>query len=122
MKEGGGGGRFGGAKRQRKHNFSPPWKTHGKLKLGGGALGIWACSRTATGSDRNSWLVIGMLGRRRGTPKWTNDLVWQSEMLGQRQGKPRWEDEPVWWLLQGLRNLERLGSIYNNKQQSIGFE
>ena len=80
--EGGGGGRCGGAKRRRKNNFGPPWRTRGKLKGVGGAVGRWACSRTATGRERKSGLVIGMLGQRRATPRWVNDLMWQSEMLG----------------------------------------
>ena len=75
MKEGGGGGRFGGTKRRRKNNFGPPWKNHGKLKGGGGAVGRWACSITATGRERKSGWVIGMLGRRRVMPRWANNLV-----------------------------------------------
>ena len=55
-----------------------PWKTHGKLKGGGVAVGIWACSRTATGRERKYGWVIGMMGRRQATPRWANDLVWQS--------------------------------------------
>ena len=58
-----------------KKNFEPPWKTHGKLKEGGGEVGRWACSRTATGRERKSVWVIGMLGRRRETPRWANELV-----------------------------------------------
>ena len=60
---------------------------------------------TATGRDGNSGWVIGILGRRQATPRWVNDLVWQSEMLGKRQGTPRWADEPVWWIWRGLGNL-----------------
>ena len=91
----GGGERRGGAKRQRKNNFGPPWQTRGKLKGRGGAVGRWACSRTATGMERKSGWVIGILGRRKATHRWVNDLVCQSDILGQRQGKPRWADEPV---------------------------
>ena len=65
------------APRGNEKNFGPPWKTHGKLKGGGGAVGRWACSRTTTGQERNSGWVIGMLGRRRATPRWANELVWQ---------------------------------------------
>ena len=54
MKEGGGGGRFGGAKRRRKNNFGTPWKTQRNLKGGGGAVGRWECSRTATIRERES--------------------------------------------------------------------
>ena len=79
-------------------------------------MGIWACSRTATGRVGKSGWVIGMLGRIRATPRWENDLMWQSDMLGRRQGTPRWEDEPVWWLCRGLGNMEGLGSIHNNKR------
>ena len=85
-------------------------------------MGRWACSRTATVRGINSGWVIGMLGRIRATPRWANDLVWQSEILGRRQGTPRRADEPVWWLWRGLGKLERLGSIHKNKRQSIGFE
>ena len=95
MKEGGGGGMCGGAKRQRKNDFGPPWKPRGNLKGGRGAAGRWACSRTATGRERKSGWVIGMMGRRQATPRWANDLVWQSKMLGKRHGTPRWADEPV---------------------------
>ena len=120
--EGGGGGRRGGAKRRRKNNFGTPWQTRRKLKGGGGALGRWACIRTAIGGEGNSGWVIGMLGWRRATPRWANDLAWQLEMLGLRQGTPMWEDEPMWWLWRGLGIMEGLGSINNNKQQSLGFE
>ena len=84
MKEGGIGGRCGGAKRQQKNNLGPPWKTCGKLKGGGGAVGRWECSRTTTGRERKSGWEIGMLGWRQVTPRRANDLVWQSEMLGCR--------------------------------------
>ena len=63
-----------------------------------------------------------MLGRRQATPRWENDLVWQSEMLGRRQGTPRWADEPVGWLWRGIGYLEGLLSIHNNKRQSLGFK
>ena len=109
------------APRVDKKNFGTPWKTRGNLKGGGGAAGIWECSRTATGKERKSGWVIGMLGRRRATPRWANDLVWKLEMLGGRKGTPRWAYEPVWWLWKGLGNLEGLGNIHNNKQQSLGF-
>ena len=36
-----------------------------------------------------------MLGQRRETPRWANDLVLQKEMLGQKRGTPRWADELV---------------------------
>ena len=85
-------------------------------------MGKWACIRTANGRERNSGWVIGMLGQRRDTPRWADDLVWQSEILGLRQGTTMWEDEPVWWIWRGLRKLEGLGIIHNNKQHSIGFE
>ena len=98
MKEGGGGGRCGGAKRHRKNDFGTPWKIYGKINGGGGAVGRWAYSRTATGRERNYGWVIGMLEQRRVTTRWVNDLVWHSDMLGRRQGTPRWADEPVWWL------------------------
>ena len=122
MKEGGGGGRCGGAKRRRRNNFGPAWKIYGKLKGGGGAVVRWTCSRTATRRERKFWWVIGMLGCRRATPRWVNDLMWQSELLERRQGTPMWAYEPVWWLWWGLGKLEGLGSIHNNKQQSLGFE
>ena len=122
MKEGGRGGRCGGAKRRWKNNFEPPWKTRGKLKGAGGAGGRLAYSRTATRREGKSGWVIGILGRRRATPRWANDLMWQSEILGRRQGTPRWVDEPVWWLCQVLVELEGLGSIHNYKQHSLGFE
>ena len=108
--------------RGKRKNFGPPWQTYGKQKGGGGAMGRWVCSRTATRSKRKSGWVIGMLVRRRSTPRWENDLVWQSEMLGQRQVTTRWADGYVWWLWRGLVNLEGLGSIHNNKGQSLGFE
>ena len=57
-------------------------------------MGGWACNRIATIRERKSGWLIGMLGWRRATLGWENDLVWQSEMQGQRQGTPRWEDEP----------------------------
>ena len=79
-------------------------------------MGRWACSRTATGGERKSGWVIGMLGQRRATPRWANELVWKSEILGQRQGTPRWADEPVWWLWRLLGNIEGLGSIHKNKR------
>ena len=63
-----------------------------------------------------------MLGRIQATPRWANDLVWQSEILGRIQGTHRWADEPVWWLCQGLGHLEGLGSIHNNKRQSLRLE
>ena len=63
MKEGGVGGRCGGTKRRRENNIGTPWKTRGKLKGGGGAVGRWACSRTATGRERKFGWVIGILGR-----------------------------------------------------------
>ena len=50
---------------------------HGKLKGGGGAVGIWACSSTANGRDRKSVWIIGVLVWRQVTPRWVNDLVWQ---------------------------------------------
>ena len=81
MKEGGGRGRCGGANRRRKNDFGPPWKTCGELKGGGVAVGRWACSRTATGRDIKSGLVIDILGRRLATPRWADDFVWQSEMM-----------------------------------------
>ena len=55
--------------------FGPLWKTRRKLKGGGGAVGIWACSRTTTGTESKSGWLIVMLGRRRATPRWVNDLV-----------------------------------------------
>ena len=85
-------------------------------------MGRWACSRDATGRERKSGWVIGMLGRRRATPSWANDLVWKLDMLVRRQGTPGWAYEPIRWLWQGLGKLEGLGSIHNNKQQSLGFE
>ena len=115
-KEEGGGGRCGGTKMQRKKRSGTPCQTRGKLKGGGGAVERWACSRTATGRDRKYGWVIGILGQRRSTPKWANDLMWQSEMLGRIQGTPRWADEPVWWLWQGL------GNMHNNMLQSLGLE
>ena len=120
-----GGGRVercGGAKRRRKHNFGRPWKTHRKQEVGGGEVDRWTFSRTTTIRERKSGWVIGMLRRRQATPRWANDLVCQSGMLGRRQGTPSWEDEPVWWLCRVLENLEGLGSIYNNKRQSLGFK
>ena len=75
---------------QQKNNFGPPWKNRGKLKGGGGVVRRWACISTATGRERKSGWVIGMLGWSRATPRWANDLLWQSEMLGRRQGTPRW--------------------------------
>ena len=63
-----------------------------------------------------------MLGCRKETPRWMNDLIWQPEMLGRRQGTPRWADEPVWWILRGLEYQEGLGKIHNNKQQILGFK
>ena len=110
--DGGGGWRMKVWWRQEatKKNFGPPWKTRGKLNGGGGAVGRRACSRTATGRERNSGWAIGMLGRRQATPRWENDLVWQSEMLEQRQRMPLWADETVWWLRRRLGNLEGLGS------------
>ena len=56
-------------------NFRPPWKTRGKLKGGGGAVGRYACSRIATVRERKSGWVIGMMGRRRATPRWVDNLV-----------------------------------------------
>ena len=64
MKEGGAGGSCGGSNRQLKNNFGKPWKTHGKLKGGGGAAGKWSCSRTATRRERKSGWVINILGQR----------------------------------------------------------
>ena len=122
MKEGGGGGRCSGAKRQRKNNFGPPWNTRGKIKGGGGAVGRWVCSRNSTRREGKSGWVIGMLGQRLEMPRWENDLLWQLEMLEQKQGIPRLADEPVWCLWRGFVNLEGLGSIHNNKRQSLGFE
>ena len=84
-------------------------------------MGIWACSRTETGRERESGWVIVILVRRRVKPRWMKALVRQSEMLGRRQGTHRWMDEPVWWLWQGLGNLEGIGSIHNNEQQIIAF-
>ena len=105
-----------------KYIFGPPWKTRGKLKLGGEAVGRWECSRTATGREKKSGWVIGILIWRQVTPRWTNDLVWQSDILVRRQGTPRWADEPLWWIWWGLVNLEGLGIIHNNKRQILGFE
>ena len=121
-KEGGGVQRRGSANRQQKINFGPPWKTRGELKGGEGEMGRWACSRSETVRERKSGWVIGMLGRRRAMPRWGNDLVRKSDILRRIQGPPRWYDEPVWWIWRGLGNLEGLGSIHNNKQQSLGFE
>ena len=59
-------------------------------------MGIWECSRTATGRERKSGWVIGVLVQRQATPRWLNDLVWKSEFLEQRQGTLRCADEPVW--------------------------
>ena len=83
------------APRRDEKNFGPHWKTRGKLKGVGGALGGWACSRTTIGRERKSGWVIGMMGQRRATPRWANDLVWKLELLGRRQGTRRWADEPV---------------------------
>ena len=66
------------APRGDRKKIGPPWKTRGKLKGGVGAVGRWACSRTITGRERKSGWVIGMMGRRQATPRWENDLVWQS--------------------------------------------
>ena len=79
-------------------NFGPPWKTRRELKGGGGEVGRWARSRTVTGRERKSGRVIGMLVRRRSTPGWANELVWQSEMMERIQVTPRWLDEPLWWI------------------------
>ena len=84
MKEGVKGENSGGAKRRQKINFRPPWQIHGNLKGGGVLMGRWACSRTATGRESKFGWVIGILGRRRATPRWENDLVWQLEILGRR--------------------------------------
>ena len=81
-----------------------------------------AFSRTATGMESNSGWVIGILVQRQGMPRWVNDLMWKLEILGRRQGNPRWSDEPVWWLWRVLGKLEGLGSIHNNKRESLGFE
>ena len=77
MKEVGGGGRCGGAKRRWKNKFGQHWKTCGKLEGGGGAVGRCACSRNATRRERKSGWVIGMLGQRQVMPMWANDLLWQ---------------------------------------------
>ena len=76
-KEGGEGERRGGAKRQHKNNLGPLWKISRKLKGGGGLVGRWACSRTATRRERKSGWVFGMMGLRKETIMWANDLVWQ---------------------------------------------
>ena len=79
MKDGDKGEMRGGNKRKWKNNFGPPWMTRGKIKGGeGGAVARWACSRTATGRERKPGWVVGMLRRRRETPRWENDLVWKS--------------------------------------------
>ena len=91
MMEGGRGGRCGDAKRRREKNFGPPWNTCRKLKVGGGAVGRWACSRTATRRERKYGWVIGILRRIQATPRWVYDLMWQLDILGRRQGIPRWE-------------------------------
>ena len=44
-KEGGAGGRLGGAKRQQKNNFGLPCQPRGELKGGGRLVRRWACSR-----------------------------------------------------------------------------
>ena len=41
------------------------------------------------GRGSMGWLV-GMLGRRRDTPRWENELVWKMEIMGWRRG-----DAPV---------------------------
>ena len=98
------------------------WKTSVNLKGGRGAVEIWACSRNATGRERKYVWVIGMLRRRQATTRGSEELVWQLEILVRRQGTPRWEDEYVWWLWRGLRNLDGIGGINNNKRHSLGFE
>ena len=65
-------------------NSRPTWHTCRKLKRGGLLVGVWECSRTATGRERKSGWVIGMLVRRPETPSWANNLVCQSEILGRR--------------------------------------
>ena len=55
--------RRGGAKRQRGNNFGSPWNMSGKLKGGGGLVGTWSFSMTATGRERKSRLVVSMMGQ-----------------------------------------------------------
>ena len=47
------------------------------------------------GRGRMGWVVL-IMGQRRETPRWANDLVWQIDVLGCRLGMPRWADELVW--------------------------
>ena len=100
------------APRGDEKNFGQLWKTQRKLKGGGGAVGRWACIRTATGRERKSRWIIGMLGQRRETPRWVNDLVWKSQMLGRIQGTPRWADEPVWYLRRVIESSRGDGVEY----------
>ena len=65
MKNGGKVETRGGLKRRRENNFGTPCEIIGKLKGGGGSVGIWACSRTATEREIHSRWVVCMLGRRR---------------------------------------------------------
>ena len=107
---------------RRKTNFGPPWKTRGKLKVGVVAVSIWAWSSNANGRESKFGWVICILGRRRATPRWGNDLVWQSETMGRRQGTPRCADEPMLWLWRGLGKQEGIWNMHNNKRQILGFE
>ena len=48
-------------------------------------MGRWERSRTATGRERKSRWVIGMLVQRRVMPRWGNDLMGKLKMVGIRK-------------------------------------
>ena len=52
-----------------------------------------------------------MLGQRRETPWWTNDLVRLAEMLEWRQVTPGWVDDFVCEIQRGLEYQGRRGRI-----------
>ena len=79
--------------KQLQDNLADSQEAKGRRRIGG-EMGIQQ-ELEQEGIGRTGW-VVGMLGRRRETPKWANKLVCQKDMLGRRQGTPRWADELMW--------------------------
>ena len=72
------GGRLGAAKRRHRNNFGPPWQeSRGRLR--GEAYLERTSPSTSRGGGGGGWgggWEVGILGQRRETPRWENDLVW----------------------------------------------
>ena len=67
------GGTHGGVKRRYICRFSQPWRRRGKQVVGGDRGRESYSGNQGMGDSEQG---VGMLSRRRDTPRWSNSLEW----------------------------------------------